>query len=73
MPIYEYKCVLCGNVQEQFFQSQLDKVTYCHKCGGSCTRILSQTSPPRGFGESAIDRVNKNWDKTPGLKGKRGK
>ena len=71
MPVYEYQCIKCGTVQERFFQSNLEQTVHCEECDGPCVRIISQTFPPRGFGESAIDRVNKNWDKTPGL-GKKG-
>lgn len=71
MPLYEYKCTKCYEVQEIFLQSTQDKVVYCPECGGACARIMSQTAPPR-FSESVIDRVNKNWDSTPGLRGKKG-
>jgi len=50
MPIYEYKCVECGQVTEVLVRSMTDKTAeepvVCTKseCAGQATRTVSRTS-----------------------------
>jgi putative FmdB family regulatory protein len=44
MPIYEYECKTCGNIQEalqRFSDEPLDK---CEHCSGKLHRLISQNS-----------------------------
>jgi putative FmdB family regulatory protein len=44
MPIYEYECTQCGNVEE-IFQKFSDKpLTKCKKCSGKLHKLISQSS-----------------------------
>ena len=46
MPIYEYKCINCGNVYECFIKHNDDKQIKCPECGSTNKKkILSVTSP----------------------------
>jgi putative FmdB family regulatory protein len=44
MPIYEYKCVSCGQVDEHLMRFSDPDPTECTKCGSSVQKIVSQTS-----------------------------
>jgi putative FmdB family regulatory protein len=44
MPIYEYECTQCGQVEE-IFQKFSDKPpTRCNKCSGKLHKLISQSS-----------------------------
>jgi len=44
MPIYEYKCLACGSVQE-FIQKFSDRPkTKCPDCGGRLEKLISSTA-----------------------------
>ncbi|MEJ5301723.1 MAG: zinc ribbon domain-containing protein [Thermodesulforhabdaceae bacterium] len=46
MPIYEFRCINCGNVEEVLIISSSEQVELkCKECGGdSFERIVSRTS-----------------------------
>lgn len=44
MPIYEYKCVDCGEVFEAFQKMHDAPVTQCRFCSGRVEKIISHTS-----------------------------
>jgi len=46
MPIFEFKCVKCGHIQEFILKNSQEKVELkCEKCGSEeLTRVLSQVS-----------------------------
>jgi len=51
MPIYEFKCKNCGNIDEKYFKSDTADlvlsgklVFLCKRCGGSTKRIISISS-----------------------------
>lgn len=46
MPIYEFRCVRCGNVEEILIISSNEKIEFrCNQCGGEeFERIVSRTS-----------------------------
>ncbi|NLI82210.1 MAG: zinc ribbon domain-containing protein [Deltaproteobacteria bacterium] len=57
MPIYEFRCVDCGHVQEVLFTSSSDTVQIrCQECGSEVLdRVISRTSHVMGAsrGESS--------------------
>ncbi|MBM4295041.1 MAG: zinc ribbon domain-containing protein [Deltaproteobacteria bacterium] len=41
MPIYEYQCVACGQVLEQWQKISDDPLQVCPQCGGSMHKLVS--------------------------------
>lgn len=57
MPIREYKCIQCGNIDEELFTTTHDEdMFFCSKCGGITHRLMSSCSS--NF-HSWSDTVNK--------------
>lgn len=46
MPTYDYKCIECNNIQEQFLGIKEEKQILCNKCGSICER---QFTPNASF------------------------
>lgn len=44
MPIYEYMCATCGNVDEHLMRVSDPSPEGCTRCGGPVSKLLSQTS-----------------------------
>lgn len=44
MPLYEYKCEECGNVLEVIQKFSDDPIEKCPKCGGTMSKLISNTS-----------------------------
>ncbi len=44
MPIYEYECSQCGNVEEAFQKMSDAPLKTCRQCGGSLSKIMSHSS-----------------------------
>lgn len=46
MPIYEFRCIKCGNIEEVLFISSREEIELrCKQCGGDeLERIVSRTS-----------------------------
>lgn len=44
MPVYEYKCLGCGKVSEILQRITDPALTECRACGGSLTKLISNTS-----------------------------
>lgn len=44
MPIYEYECLACGEIQEKIQRFTDDPMTTCEECGGRLKKIISNTS-----------------------------
>lgn len=43
MPIFEYRCTECDNVDERLeFGKEIDEKHYCSKCNGESKRIVSK-------------------------------
>ena len=40
MPTYEYRCVDCGYIFEQFQSIKADHLTKCPECGGHINRLI---------------------------------
>ena len=41
MPTYEYKCLECGEVFEEFQKITDPPITVCKRCGGEVKRLIS--------------------------------
>jgi len=44
MPIYEYECSECGQIEEAFQKMSDPELTTCKHCHGKLHKILSQSS-----------------------------
>jgi putative FmdB family regulatory protein len=44
MPIYEYECKVCGNVEEAFQKLSDAPLEKCSKCQGNLNKIVSHSS-----------------------------
>ena len=44
MPIYEYKCTRCGEIQEAIQKFSDAPLTTCHHCSGELHKLISQSS-----------------------------
>ncbi|MBX9703072.1 MAG: zinc ribbon domain-containing protein [Silvanigrellaceae bacterium] len=44
MPIYEFKCQTCGNIDEHFMRVSDPAPSQCTKCGRAVEKIISQSS-----------------------------
>lgn len=55
MPIYEFRCVDCGNIQEVIFTGSNENVEMkCRECNGEALeRVLSKTNYAMGSSGSA--------------------
>jgi putative FmdB family regulatory protein len=60
MPIYEYECKKCGNIEE-IFQKISDKpLAKCKRCSGRLHKLISQsTFHLKGTGWYVTDYANK--------------
>ena len=61
MPIYEYECTKCGNIEE-IIQKFSDKpLTKCPRCAGKLHKLVSQsTFHLKGTGWYVTDYANKS-------------
>lgn len=41
MPIFEYKCLKCGHIQEKYMKNSNTRVVHCPKCENRADRIPS--------------------------------
>ena len=44
MPVYEYQCTACGQVEEAFQKISEAPLETCSKCQGRLTKLISQSS-----------------------------
>ncbi|MFN2436409.1 MAG: FmdB family zinc ribbon protein [Desulfotignum sp.] len=44
MPVYEYQCSVCKNIEEAFQKISDAPLTVCPKCRGSLSKIISHSS-----------------------------
>ena len=60
MPIYEYECESCGQVEEVFQKFSDDPLTTCKACNGKMHKLISQSSfHLKGTGWYVTDYSNK--------------
>ena len=61
MPIYEYECTQCGNIEEALQKFSDKPLTRCGHCKGKLTKLVSQsTFHLKGSGWYATDYANKS-------------
>ena len=63
MPIYEYECTKCGNIEEALQKFSDKPLTRCGHCKGKLTKFVSQsTFHLKGSGWYVTDYANKSKD-----------
>jgi putative FmdB family regulatory protein len=61
MPIYEYECTKCGEVEEVFQKFSDKPKTKCHHCSGKLHKLISQsTFHLKGTGWYVTDYASKS-------------
>jgi putative FmdB family regulatory protein len=61
MPIYEYECTKCGEVEEVFQKFSEKPKTKCHHCSGKLHKLISQsTFHLKGTGWYVTDYASKS-------------
>ena len=63
MPIYEYECAQCGNIEEVLQKFSDKPLTRCRHCKGKLTKLVSHsTFHLKGTGWYTTDYANKSKD-----------
>ena len=63
MPIYEYECTKCGNIEEALQKFSDKPLTRCAHCKGKLNKLVSQsTFHLKGSGWYVTDYANKSKD-----------
>jgi len=75
MPIYEYECIKCGNIEEALQKFSDKPLTKCKHCSGRLTKLVSHsTFHLKGSGWYATDYAAKSQDSSkPSPKAKESK
>jgi putative FmdB family regulatory protein len=61
MPIYEYECTKCGEVEEIFQKFSAKPLKKCRHCSGRLNKLISQsTFHLKGTGWYVTDYANKS-------------
>jgi putative FmdB family regulatory protein len=61
MPIYEYQCSKCGNIEEAIQKFSDKPLSKCRNCSGRLHRLISQsTFHLKGSGWYVTDYANKS-------------
>jgi putative FmdB family regulatory protein len=61
MPIYEYECTKCGNIEETLQKFSDKPLTRCSHCKGKLNKLVSQsTFHLKGSGWYVTDYANKS-------------
>jgi putative FmdB family regulatory protein len=61
MPIYEYECTKCGQVEEAFQRFSDKPLSKCNHCSGKLQRLISHSSfHLKGSGWYVTDYANKS-------------
>lgn len=72
MPIYEYKCISCGNIDEHLESINDNKISICSSCGAESNRKISAGSfqyKSVGGGCSSADSGNSKCSSCPMAQG----
>jgi putative FmdB family regulatory protein len=65
MPIYEYECRQCGNIEEAIQKFSDKPLTICKHCSGNLSKLVSQSSfHLKGAGWFADGYSDKSTNKT---------
>ncbi|MCJ7617339.1 MAG: zinc ribbon domain-containing protein, partial [Desulfobacterales bacterium] len=63
MPIYEYECMKCGEIEELIQKFSDKSLTKCKHCSGKLQRLVSQSSfHLKGTGWYVTDYASKSKD-----------
>ena len=66
MPIYEYECTKCGNIEEVLQKFSDKPLTKCKQCSGKLHKLVSQSSfHLKGTGWYVTDYANKSKNSAP--------
>ena len=61
MPIYEYECTRCGEIEEVIQKFSDKPLTKCKRCSGNLHKLVSQSSfHLKGTGWYVTDYANKS-------------
>ena len=61
MPIYEYECIKCGEIEEVIQKFSDKSLTKCKRCSGKLQKLVSQSSfHLKGTGWYVTDYANKS-------------
>ncbi len=61
MPIYEYECTKCGNIEEALQKFSDKPLTKCNRCSGKLHKLVSQsTFHLKGTGWYVTDYADKS-------------
>ena len=61
MPIYEYECIKCGEIEEALQNFSDKPLTKCQSCAGKLNKLVSQsTFHLKGTGWYVTDYANKS-------------
>jgi putative FmdB family regulatory protein len=59
MPLYEYQCTVCGEIEEAIQKFSDPPLTTCKHCSGKLNKLISQSSfHLKGTGWYVTDYVN---------------
>ncbi len=65
MPIYEYQCQKCGEIEEALQKFSDKPLTNCRHCSGKLHKLVSQNSfHLKGSGWYVTDYANRSKDKS---------
>jgi len=65
MPIYEYECTQCGDIEEALQKFSDEPLQKCKSCSGKLHRLISQSSfHLKGSGWYVTDYANKSKNNT---------
>jgi len=74
MPIYEYECLQCGQIEEALQKFSDRSLTKCRHCSGKLQRLVSRSSfHLKGTGWYATDYANKSRSSSSSASSKKAK
>jgi len=73
MPVYEYECTKCGQIEEAFQNFSDKPLSRCRHCSGKLRKLISQSAfHLKGTGWYVTDYANRSKS-TQGTSGKKAK
>jgi putative FmdB family regulatory protein len=74
MPIYEYECLQCGQIEEALQKFSDRSLSKCRHCSGKLQKLVSRSSfHLKGTGWYATDYANKSGKPSPSASSKKTK
>ncbi|MGD9229143.1 MAG: zinc ribbon domain-containing protein [Desulfobacterales bacterium] len=72
MPIYEYKCTKCGEIEEVYQKFSDKPLSKCKLCSGKLHKLISQSSfHLKGTGWYVTDYANKSGSNSAAVPNKK--